>query len=71
MILQAVIGACLETPEYFYISYLNLSIPFWMRNRCIADLDAEVFIVLLKHPTGELRPAVSDDPVRDPKPVDN
>jgi hypothetical protein len=42
-----------------------------MHNRCIADLDAEIFIVLLKHHAGELGPVVSDDPVRDPKPADD
>jgi hypothetical protein len=42
-----------------------------MHNRCIADLDAEVFTVLLKHPDCELGPIVSDDPVGDPKPVDD
>jgi hypothetical protein len=48
MLLQAVIGACLETPKYFCNGPLDLSIALWMRNRCIADLDVEVFIVLLK-----------------------
>jgi hypothetical protein len=71
MLLQAVIGACLETTEYFYIGPLNLSIALWMRNRCIADLDTEVFAVLSKHPAGELGPVVIDDPVWDPKPLDN
>jgi hypothetical protein len=69
MLLQAVIGACLETSEYFYIGPLNLSIALWMHNRCIVDLDVEVFTVLLKHSAGELGPIVSDDPVSDPKPA--
>jgi hypothetical protein len=71
MLLQAVIGACLETPEYFCIGPLDLFIALWMHNRCIADLDIEVFIVLLKHPAGELRPVVSDVPVWDPKPAND
>jgi hypothetical protein len=71
MLLQAVIGAYLGTPEYFCIGPLDLSIALWMRNRCIANLDAEVFAVLLKHPAGELGPVVSDEPVRDPKPADD
>jgi hypothetical protein len=71
MLLQAVIGASLETLEYFCIGPLNLSIALWMRNRCIADLDVKVFIVLMKHPTGELGPIVSDDPVQDPKLADD
>jgi hypothetical protein len=68
MLLQAVIGACLETLEYFCIYPLDFSIAFWMRNIRITDLDAEVFTVLLKHPVGELGPVVSDDLVQDPKP---
>jgi hypothetical protein len=71
MLLQAVIGVCLETPKYFCIGPLNLSIALWMCNRCIANLDAEVFTVLLKHPASELGPVISDDLVRDPKPVDD
>jgi hypothetical protein len=71
MLLQAVIGACLETPEDFSIGPLNLSIALWMSNGCIANLDAEVFAVLLEHSTGELGPVVSDDPIRHPKPADD
>jgi hypothetical protein len=71
MLLQAVIGVCLETTEYFCIGPLDLSIALWMCNRCIADLDVEVFAILLKHHAGELGPVVSDDQVRDPKPADD
>jgi hypothetical protein len=69
--MEAVIGACLETPEYFCIGPLDLSIALWMCNKCITDLDAEVFVVLLKHPAGELGPVVSNDLVQDPKPIDD
>jgi hypothetical protein len=69
--MEAVIGACLETPEYFCIGPLDLSIALWMCNKCITDLDAEVFAVLLKHPAGELGPVVSNDLVQDPKPIDD
>jgi hypothetical protein len=71
MLLQADIGVCLETPEYFCIGPLDLPNAFWMRNRCIADLDAKVFTVVLKYPASELEPIVSDDPVQDPKPANN
>jgi hypothetical protein len=71
MLLQAVIVACLENPEYYYIGSLDLSIAIWMRNRCIANFDAEVFTVLLEHPVGDLRAVVSDDPIRDPNPIDD
>jgi hypothetical protein len=69
MLFQAIIGACLEIPEYFSIGPLNLSIALWMRDRRIIDLDAEVFTVLLKHSAGKLGPIVCDDPVRDPEPT--
>jgi hypothetical protein len=71
MLLQVVIGVCLETPEYFHIGSLDLSIALWIRDRCVANLDAEVLVVFLKHPAGELGPIVSDDPVWDPEPTDN
>jgi hypothetical protein len=71
MLLQAVIGACLEIPEYLCIGPLDLPIAFWMRNRCITDLDTEVFTVLLKHHAGELGPVVNYDPIWDPKHTDN
>jgi hypothetical protein len=48
MLFQAVIGACLETLEYFSVGSLDLSIALQMCNRCIADLDAEVFVVFFK-----------------------
>jgi hypothetical protein len=66
MLFQAIIGACLEIPEYFSIGPLNLPIALWMCDRRIIDLDAEVFAVLFKHSTGTLGPIVCDDPVRDP-----
>jgi hypothetical protein len=66
MLLQSVIGVCLETPEYFSIGSLDLSIALWMGNECITYLDVEVFTILLKHSTSELGPIVSDDPIWDP-----
>jgi hypothetical protein len=42
-----------------------------MRNRCIADLDAEVLTVLLKHSASELGSIVRDDPIWDPERVDD
>jgi hypothetical protein len=62
---------CHETPEYFSIGPLDLSIALWMRDRCVTDLDTEVFIVLLKQSAGELGPVVYDDPIRDPEPADD
>jgi hypothetical protein len=71
MLLQAITGASLETLEDFYIGPLNLTIALWVINRCIADLDAKIFTVVLEHATGKLGPVISDDSVRDPKPADN
>jgi hypothetical protein len=71
MLLQAVIGACLDTPEYLSVRSLDLPIALWMHNRCIADLDAEVLIVFLKHSACELGPIVGDDPIWDLKPADD
>jgi hypothetical protein len=56
---------------YSSICPLDLSIALWMSNRCIIDLDVEVFVVLLKHSTGELGPIVSYDIVWDPEPADD
>jgi hypothetical protein len=71
MLLQAIIGAGLETLKNLCISSLYLSITLWMSSGRIAYLDAQVFIVPLEGTTGELRPVVNDNPVRDPKSADN
>jgi hypothetical protein len=42
-----------------------------MSNERIADLDAKRLTVSLECAAGELGPAVSDDPVQDPKPADD
>jgi hypothetical protein len=71
MLLQAVIGACLEALEDFSVGPLDLSITLWMSNRRIADLDARIPTVSLERAAGELGPVVGDDPVWDPKLADN
>jgi hypothetical protein len=71
MLLQAVIGACLETLGDFSIGSLDLPITLWMSNGHIADLDVKILTVSLKCAAGELAPVVSDDPVQDPKPTDD
>jgi hypothetical protein len=42
-----------------------------MSNGCIADLDANVLTLFLKHAAGELGLVVGDDPVRNPEPADD
>jgi hypothetical protein len=71
MLLQVVIGVCLEALEDFSIGSLELSITLWMSNRCIADMDAKILVVSLECAAGELGPIISDDPARDPKPTDD
>jgi hypothetical protein len=66
MLLRAVIGAGLEALEDFSIGSLNMSITLWMSNGRIADFNAKILTVSLECTAGELRPIVSDDPVRDP-----
>jgi hypothetical protein len=63
MLVQAVIGACLEALEDFNIGSLNLAITLWMINGCIVDLDAKILTVSLECAAGELGSVVSDDPV--------
>jgi hypothetical protein len=71
MLLQAVIGLCSEDLEDFSIVSLDQSITLWMSNRGIADLDAKIVVVSLKHATGELGSVVGEDPVRDPEHADD
>jgi hypothetical protein len=67
MLLQAIIGASLKTPEYFRIGTLHLPIAFWMSNRGIANLYAKIFTVPLEGTASKLGPIVGDYPVWDPK----
>jgi hypothetical protein len=71
MLPQADIGARVEAYEDFSIGSLDLSITLWMSNGHIADFDAKILTVSLECTAGELGPIVSNDPIRDPKPVDN
>jgi hypothetical protein len=71
MLLQAVIGACLEALENFSVGSLDLSITLWMSNGRIADLDAKILAVSLERVGGELEPIVGVDPIQVPKPVDD
>jgi hypothetical protein len=71
MLLQAIVCVSPETLEYFCVGSINLTIAFWMSNRCIANLDAQVFTVPLESIVGKLGPVVSYDSIRDPKPADD
>jgi hypothetical protein len=71
MLLQSIVCASPETVEYFCVGSLNLTIAFWMSNRRVANLDAQVFIVPLKSAASKLGPIVSYDSVQESKPTDD
>jgi hypothetical protein len=68
MLLQAIIGTRLETLEDFSIGSLNLLVALRM---CIANLDAKVLAISLKHADCELGPIVRDDPIWGPEPAND
>jgi hypothetical protein len=63
-------SASLQTLKDFYVGSLHSIIALWVSNGYIANLYAKIFVVPLECATGELGPAVSDDPVQDPKLAD-
>jgi hypothetical protein len=71
MLLQAIISASLETLKDFCVGSLHSAIALWVSNGRIVDFYAKIFAVPLECAIGELGPVVSDDPIRDPKPVDD
>jgi hypothetical protein len=70
-VFQAIIGASLETLKDFCVGSLHLAIALWVSNGGIADFYVKIFTIPLECAAGELGPIVSDDPIRDPKPVDD
>jgi hypothetical protein len=71
MLFQAIIGASLETLKDFCVGSLHLVITLRESNGGIANFYVKIFTVPLKCAAYELGPVVSDDPIRDPKPVDD
>ena len=63
MLLQAVVGAALESPEDLCICPLDLSIAAGMCYGRKALLDADVLALLLEESSFELGPVVRDDAV--------
>jgi hypothetical protein len=63
MLLQAIISASLETLKDLCVGSLHLVIALWVSNGRISNFYVKIFTVL--------GPVVSDDPVWDPKPVDD
>jgi hypothetical protein len=71
MFFQAVIGACLESPEDFCIWPLHLAIAPWMSHERKAELGADALAILLEDPTYKLGPVVRNDMAWDPKSTDD
>jgi hypothetical protein len=71
MLLQAIISVSLETLKDFCVGSLHLAIALRVSNGRIANFYTKIFVVLLECAVGELGPIISDDPVWDPKPIDD
>jgi hypothetical protein len=71
MLLQAVIGARLESPEDLCICPLHLAVAPRMSHGCKAELGAYALAKLLEDPTCKLGPVVRNDTTRDPKSTDD
>jgi hypothetical protein len=61
----------LETIKDFCVGSLHLAIALWVSNGRITKFPAKIFTVLLECAAGEMGAIVCDDPVWDPKPVDD
>jgi hypothetical protein len=71
MIFQAVISACLESPEDLCVCPLCLTVAPEMSHRRKAELGADALAILLEEPTCKLGPVVHNDTAWDPKSIDN
>jgi hypothetical protein len=71
MLFQAVIGACLESPEDLCICPLRLAVTLGMSHRRKAELGANALAILLEEPTSELGPVVRNDMAWYPKSADD
>jgi hypothetical protein len=67
MLFQAVIGACLESPEDLCVCPLHLAVAPWMSHGRKAELGADVLAILLEDTTCKLGPVVRNDTAWDPK----
>jgi hypothetical protein len=71
MLLQAVIGARLESPEDLYICPFHLAVTPGMSHGREAELGANALAILLKDPTCKLGSVVRNDTAWDPKSTDD
>jgi hypothetical protein len=71
MLFQAIISACLESPEDFCVCPLSLVVALGMSHRRKAELGTDALAILLEEPTCKLGPVVHNDTAWDPKSTDN
>jgi hypothetical protein len=71
MVLQAVVGACLESLEDTCICPFHLAITPGMSHGREAELGADALAILLEDPTCKLGSVVRNDTAWDPKSTDN
>jgi hypothetical protein len=71
MLFQAVIGACLESPEDLCICPLNLAVAPGMSHRCKAELGVDALAILLEESTCKLGPVIHNDTAWDPESADD
>ena len=68
---QAVVGACLKSPEDLCVCPLHLVVAPWVSHGYKAELGADVLAILLEEPTSEPGPVVRNDTAWDPESVDD
>jgi hypothetical protein len=71
MLFQAVIGACLESPEDFCVCPLHLVVALGMSHMRKAELGADALTILLEELTCKLGSVVRNDTAWDPESADD
>jgi hypothetical protein len=71
MLFQAVIGACLESPEDFCVFPLHLAVVLGMSYRRKEELGDNALAILLEEPTCKLGPVVHNNTAWDPGSTDD
>jgi hypothetical protein len=71
MIFQALIGACLESPEDLCVCPLHLVVAPWVSYGRKAEMGVDVLIIPLEDPTCKVGPIVRNDMAWYPKSTDD
>jgi hypothetical protein len=71
MLFQAFIGACLESPEDFYVCPLHLAVAPGMSHGRKAELGADALAIFLEEPTCKLVPVICNDTAWYPESADD